>query len=155
MTTPRGSTCQLACVDENLIAKIPAELSFTDAASLPLVGMTVIQAMRPHVSSLLRSDPSERRGTALIQGGAGGVGTFAIQYCVHHLQLEVYTTCSPSNAELVRSLGASQVIDYHHVDWREFKNRFDVILDTKAYIYEDITFKYQLLKEDVRHTPHI
>lgn len=136
-------------MSERLLVKIPEDLSFADAASLPLVGMTVVQALMPHESALVKPTAEGGRKTVLIQGGAGGVGTFAIQYCAHHLQLEVFTTCSPKNNELVRSLGANHVIDYHEVDWHEYANKFDVILDTKAYIYEQITEKYQLLKENV------
>ena len=113
--------------------------------------MTVVQALQPHEAILLtpQEDRVRERKKALIQGGAGGVGTFAIQYCAHHLGLEVFTTCSPRNSELVLSLGANHVIDYHQVDWRDFSHKFDVILDTKAYIYEEIAEKYHLLNENV------
>ena len=150
-----GSTCEFVCVSESLLTKIPDDLSFADAASLPLVGMTVVQALQPHEASLVEPAVDGERKTVLIQGGAGGVGTFAIQYCANHLQLEVFTTCSPRNNELVTSLGANHAIDYHQVDWCDFAHKFDLILDTKAYIYEEITEKYQLLKENVLWSEYI
>jgi alcohol dehydrogenase len=121
-------------------------LTFIDAASLPLVSMTILQGLASFEKT--HSKATDATKTVLIHGGAGGLGTFAIQYCVNVLGLTVFSTCSPSNNELVQLLGATTCIDYHTVDWSNYKQAFDVIIDTKSYIYESITSEYQLLKPD-------
>jgi alcohol dehydrogenase len=100
----------------------PRGLSHQEAASLPLVGLTAWDAL---VSSM-RVSRGER---VLIQAGAGGVGTIAIQLA-KHLGAEVLTTCSAGNVELVRKLGADVAIDYRARDWREVARDCDGVLDS-------------------------
>ena len=99
-----GAFAQFAIVEENHAAVIPASLNFETAAAIPLAGLTALQALRDelHVASGQR---------IFISGGAGGVGSFAIQIA-KHLGVQVATTASPRGEALVRQLGADMVIDY-------------------------------------------
>jgi alcohol dehydrogenase len=105
-----GSYADECVIDENLLAPAVDSVPLADLASLPLVACAIVQAMRP-VRQAFHNDTRDRK--CLIQAGSGGVGTFAIQYCAHVLGMYVATTCSLANFELVRSLGASETIDYH------------------------------------------
>ncbi|MCC8401481.1 NADP-dependent oxidoreductase [Paraburkholderia sp. MMS20-SJTN17] len=99
-----GAFAQFAVVDEELAAVIPASIDFATAAAIPVAGLTALQALRDelHVSKGQR---------LFISGGAGGVGTFAIQLA-RRLGTQVATTASPRGEALVRQLGADLVIDY-------------------------------------------
>lgn len=99
-----GAFAQFAVVDEDHAAMIPARLDFATAAAIPLAGLTALQVLRDelHVTNGQR---------IFISGGAGGVGTFAIQIA-KHLGAQVATTASPRGEALVRQLGADMVIDY-------------------------------------------
>jgi alcohol dehydrogenase len=99
-----GGLAEQVAADESVVAKKPPSLTFVEAASLPLVALTALQALRD-VAKL-------REGQrVLIQAGAGGVGTIAIQIA-KILGLRVATTTSTKNVELVKSLGADDVVDY-------------------------------------------
>lgn len=95
---------EYTCVDADLAAEIPPSLDFTQAAGLPLAGLTALQALRDELRV-------KRGDQVFISAGAGGVGTFAIQLA-KHLGAHVTTTASPRGEQLVRSLGADRVIDY-------------------------------------------
>jgi NADPH:quinone reductase-like Zn-dependent oxidoreductase len=99
-----GAFAQFAIIEENHAAAMPAVLDFAHAAAIPLAGLTALQALRDelHISKGQR---------VLISGGAGGVGTFALQIA-RHLGAWVATTASPRGEALVRELGADTVIDY-------------------------------------------
>jgi NADPH:quinone reductase-like Zn-dependent oxidoreductase len=99
-----GAFAQFAIVEENHAAVIPASLNFETAAAVPLAGLTALQVLRDelHVASGQR---------IFISGGAGGVGSFAIQIA-KHLGAQVTTTASPRGEALVLQLGADTVIDY-------------------------------------------
>jgi alcohol dehydrogenase len=99
-----GAFAQVAVVEEDHAAIIPASLDFETAAAIPLAGLTALQALRDelHVAGGQR---------IFISGGAGGVGSFAIQIA-KHLGAQVATTASPRGEQLVRQLGADTVIDY-------------------------------------------
>ncbi len=99
-----GAFAQFAIVEEDHAAVIPASLDFATAAAIPLAGLTALQALRDE----LRVGKGQR---IFISGGAGGVGTFAIQIA-KHLGAQVATTASPRGAALVRQLGADIVVDY-------------------------------------------
>ena len=108
-------------VREHMVARKPVNLTFDEAAGIPLVGCTVLDSF--HVAGV-------KKGTRmLITGGSGGVGTFAIQYA-KYLGAHVYTTTSTPNVDLVRSLGADQVIDYKKEDFRKVVKEVDVVFDT-------------------------
>jgi NADPH:quinone reductase-like Zn-dependent oxidoreductase len=99
-----GGLAELASADEGVVARKPARATFEEAASIPLAGLTALQA--------LREAAGLREGQrVLVHAGAGGVGSLAIQIG-KLLGLRVATTTSTRNVELVRSLGADDVIDY-------------------------------------------
>lgn len=104
------------------VAMKPANLSMAEAASVPLVGLTVWQA-------LVETAKLQRGQKILIHAGSGGVGTLAIQLA-RHLGATVATTTSAGNADLVRSLGADVVIDYRTQDFSELLSGYDVVLNS-------------------------
>ena len=91
----------------------------------------------------------------LIQAGSGGVGSFAIQYCKHVLGMYVATTCSTGSVDLVRSLGADQVIDYTREDFTDVVKDFDCVFDPLPYVNEERTMRSSVLKADGSHYIHI
>jgi NADPH:quinone reductase-like Zn-dependent oxidoreductase len=116
-----GAFAEQACVDEAYAALMPPNLDFVAAAAVPLAGLTALQALRDE----LRVGPGQK---VLISGGAGGVGTFAIQLA-KWLGAHVTTTASSRGESLVRSLGADDVIDYTSQDISAVKDRFDAGFD--------------------------
>lgn len=113
-----GTFAEYVAVNQDFMAKIPANVSFSDAAALPLAGLTAIQAL----SNLVGVQPNE---TVLIHAGSGGVGIYLIQLAKQLLKLKVYTTST--NAELCKSLGADVVIDYRKQDFAA--QEYDYIID--------------------------
>jgi len=103
------------------VAPKPAGLTFEQAAAVPLAGCTALQALR----DVARVQPGQR---LLVNGASGGVGTFAVQIG-KALGAHVTGVCSTGNVELVRSLGADDVVDYTAEDVVSARQRFDVILD--------------------------
>jgi NADPH:quinone reductase-like Zn-dependent oxidoreductase len=116
-----GAFAEQACVDEDHAAHIPWDLDFTAAAAVPLAGLTALQTLRDE----LGVKPQQR---VFISGGAGGVGTFAIQIA-KWLGAIVTTTASKRGAALVRSLGCDEVIDYTAEDISKEGRRFDAGFD--------------------------
>ncbi len=112
-STARSSPAKLA-------AK-PANLSFEQAAALPVSAVTALQAVRDHG----RVQAGQR---VLVTGASGGVGTFAVQIA-KAFGAEVTAVCSAAKADLVRALGADHVIDYATEDFTTGEQRYDVILD--------------------------
>ena len=115
-----GTFAERIAVDQDDLAIIPATLSMTEAASIPLVGLTAWQA-------LVELADLKRGQRVLIQAGSGGVGTIAIQLA-KHLGATVATTTSAKNVDLVRSLGADVVIDYNARDFSTELSGYDVVL---------------------------
>ncbi len=104
----------------NVVHK-PANLSFEQAAAIPVAAVTALQA--------LRDDGKVQAGQkVLINGASGGVGTFAVQIAKHY-GADVTAVCSTRNVELVRSLGADRVIDYKTTDFTQGDERYDLIVD--------------------------
>lgn len=122
--TCRGSLAEYACPFERALAKMPSQLTFQQAASLPVAALTALQALRDRA----KVQPGQN---VLINGASGGVGTFAVQIA-KSFGAEVTGVCSSRNANLVLSLGASQVIDYTHQDFTSSSQKFDVIIDNIA-----------------------
>lgn len=120
----KGSCAELACAQEVKVTRKPGELSFEQAASIPIGGLTALQGLRDHAGV----QPGEK---VLINGAAGGVGVFAVQIA-RWLGGEVTGVCSTRNLELVRSLGAQHVIDYKVDDFTRGDARYDVIFDAIA-----------------------
>jgi len=117
----KGAFAEYACGKESELAMIPAGVSFEQAASVPIAGVTALQG--------LRDSGCVKAGQAvLINGAAGGVGTFAVQIA-KALGATVTGVCSGRNAELVSSLGADHVIDYAQEDFTRADGRFEVIFD--------------------------
>jgi NADPH:quinone reductase-like Zn-dependent oxidoreductase len=116
-----GAFAEQACVDEDHAAHMPRNLDFAAAAAVPLAGLTALQALRDE----LGVKPGQK---LFISGGAGGVGTFAIQIA-KWLGADVTTTASRRGEALVRSLGCDQVIDYTAQDISRVEDRFDAGFD--------------------------
>ena len=116
-----GAFAEQACVDEDDAAHMPRNLDFTAAAAIPLAGLTALQALRDE----LHVKPGQK---VFISGGAGGVGTFAIQIA-KWLGAHVTTTASKRGEALVRSLGCDEAIDYTVQDISNAKGQFDAGFD--------------------------
>jgi NADPH:quinone reductase-like Zn-dependent oxidoreductase len=118
-----GTFAEQIAVREQDLAIKPTALSMEEAASIPLVGLTVWQA-------LVEKAKLKSGQKVFIQAGSGGVGTFAIQLA-KHLGATVATTTSAANIELVKSLGADVVIDYRKEDFETILKDYDVVLNSQ------------------------
>jgi NADPH:quinone reductase-like Zn-dependent oxidoreductase len=116
-----GAFAEYATVSEDLVAAMPRSIDFEMAAGVPLAGLTALQALRDE----LHVKPGSR---IFIPGGAGGVGTFAIQIA-KWLGAHVITTASPRGRELVQRLGADEVIDYTTQDFEKLVQNSDGAFD--------------------------
>jgi NADPH:quinone reductase-like Zn-dependent oxidoreductase len=114
-----GAFAEHLRISEDLLAPKPANLSFEQAAAVPLAASTALQGLRDHG----RIEPGHR---VLIVGASGGVGTFAVQIA-KALGAEVTGVCGTGNVEMVLSLGADHVIDYTKEDFNESGRRYDLI----------------------------
>lgn len=117
-----GTYCERLAVGAAIIARKPAGLSHVDAAALALTGLTALCS----IENALKLEAGE---TILIQGGAGGVASFAIQLA-KHIGAHVIATAGTANVEFVRSLGADQVIDYRTADFTKIVKDVDAVFDT-------------------------
>ncbi|MFC7615006.1 NAD(P)-dependent alcohol dehydrogenase [Actinokineospora soli] len=116
-----GAYAEYAVADEGALARKPATLDFPEAAAVPLACVTALQG--------LRDSGGVTAGTRLLVNGAsGGVGTFAVQIG-KALGAHVTGVCSARNAELVRSAGADEVVDYARTDFTRGEQRYDVVFD--------------------------
>ncbi|MFC4764632.1 NADP-dependent oxidoreductase [Dyella koreensis] len=118
-----GTFAQFIAVNENDVAPRPKNITMEEAASVPLVGLTVWQALveRAHL---------KKGQKVFIQAGSGGVGSFAIQLA-KHIGATVATTTSSANIDLVRGLGADVVIDYKKDDFEKVLQNYDVVLHSQ------------------------
>ena len=116
-----GSFADYAAASENALAPKPANLTFEQAASVPMAGLVALQAVRDH-------GKVHAGQKVLINGASGGIGTFAVQIA-KSFGAEVTGVCSTRNVELVRSIGADHVIDYTQEDFTQAEERYDFILD--------------------------
>src|SRR6185437_111336 len=117
-----GTFAEFAAVREGAAALKPADVTFVEAASLPLVALTAWQAL----VEIGKLGPKQR---VLIQAGSGGVGSVAIQLA-RHLGATVFTTVGERNVELVKRLGADVAIDYRKVRFEDVAKDCDVVLDS-------------------------
>ena len=122
MGEAQGSFAELAIAQPDKLAHKPAKLSFDRAAAVPVSGVTALQALR----DVAKLQAGQR---VLVIGAAGGVGTFAVQIA-KAFGAEVTGVCSTSKLDLVRSIGADDVIDYTREDVTAGTRRWDVIVDT-------------------------
>ena len=117
-----GALAEYVAVPEaRAIAAKPANVTFEEAAAVPVAALTALQGLRDKG----RVQPGQ---TVLINGASGGVGTFAVQIA-KSLGAEVTGVCSTRNVDLVRSLGADHVVDYTREDFTRSDRRYDVLLD--------------------------
>jgi NADPH:quinone reductase-like Zn-dependent oxidoreductase len=118
----RGSFAEYVCAPESSLVTKPGNMTFEQAASVPVAGYTALQALRNkgHVR------PGQK---VLINGASGGVGTFAVQIA-KSFGADVTGVCSTRNVEMVRSIGADHVIDYTQEDFTRGARRYEVIVDT-------------------------
>ncbi len=116
-----GAFAEYLVAPESALARKPANLTFEQAAAMPLAATTALQGLRDHG----RIQPGQ---TVLVNGASGGVGHFAVQIA-KHLGAEVTGVCSTRNVEMVRSIGADHVVDYTRDDFTDGLRRYDVILD--------------------------
>ncbi|MCL6515307.1 NADP-dependent oxidoreductase [Alicyclobacillus sp.] len=117
-----GAYAEYIAVDERLVAKKPAGLSFEEAAAVPLAALTAWEAL----VEVAHVQPGQR---VLIHAGAGGVGVYAIQLA-KHFGAEVTTTVSQKNVGLVQELGVDRVIDYTAEDFTKDGRLYDIVFDT-------------------------
>lgn len=116
-----GAYAEYVTIDQKWLATKPTTLTFEQAATVPLAGVTAIQAIRDRAAVV----PGTR---ILINGASGGVGTFAVQIAAA-LGADVTGVCSTRNVEMVRSLGADHVIDYTADDYADGTRHWDVVFD--------------------------
>jgi alcohol dehydrogenase len=117
-----GAFAEFAVTKATEVAKMPDSVDFVTAAAIPLAGMSAVQALIDH----LHVQTSQK---VLIHGGAGGVGTVAIQLA-KHLGAYVATTARTEDHEYVRELGADETIDYQNQAFDEILHDYDAVLDT-------------------------
>lgn len=118
----KGATCaELVACPADALAAVPGDLPAELVAALPVAGLTALQGLRTHA----RVQPGER---VLVNGAAGGVGTFAVQIA-KHLGAHVTAVCSTRNVEMVRELGADVVLDYTTDDFARAREEYDVLVD--------------------------
>lgn len=117
-----GAFAEYAVTHEDLIAKMPGNITFTEAAAIPLAACSAYQALVEHMK--LKQDDK-----VLIHGGSGGIGTFAIQLAKHRGAF-VASTASGTGIDYVKRQGADQVIDYMSEHFEDVLKDFDAVLDT-------------------------
>ena len=120
--TCEGSFAEYACAKEGKLAQKPANLSFEQAAAVPISAVTALQGIRD-------SGQVQPGQDVLIVGAGGGVGAYAVQLA-KAFGAQVTGVCSTGKLELVRSVGADHVIDYKHDDFADGRKQYDLILDT-------------------------
>jgi alcohol dehydrogenase len=127
-----GTFAEQIALPEKFVALKPATISHAEAASLPLVGLTMLQGF---------ARAGARAGQRiLIHAGSGGIGTFAVQYA-RYLGLHVTTTTSSKNVDFVKSLGADRVIAYDRENYLEQDGDYDIVYDTLGGAFTVDAFK--------------
>lgn len=124
LTMAGGGYAEYLCVKEDLLSLKPNNLSFTEAASIPLAGLTAYQ-------SLTKRGKPKKGSKILINGASGGVGMFALQMA-KHFGAEVTGVCSARNMEFVKENGADSVVDYTQQDFTKSDKKYDIVFDAVA-----------------------
>jgi NADPH:quinone reductase-like Zn-dependent oxidoreductase len=117
----RGAFAEYACASESAVAMKPDNITFEQAASVPIAAFTALQGLRDKG----QIQPGQR---VLVNGAGGGVGTFAVQIA-KSFGADVTGVCSTRKADIVRSIGADRVIDYTQEDFTKSGQRYDVFFD--------------------------
>jgi NADPH:quinone reductase-like Zn-dependent oxidoreductase len=120
-----GAFSEYVCVPEKAVALKPANLSYEEAAAVPVAGLTALQGLRDYG----QIQPGQK---VLIYGASGGVGTFAVQIA-KAFGAEVTAVCSPRNLDQASALGADHVIDYTRQDFAQNGQTYDLILGVNGY----------------------
>jgi NADPH:quinone reductase-like Zn-dependent oxidoreductase len=118
----RGAFAEYVCTSESALASKPDNVTFEQAASVPLAALTALQGLRDKG----KIQPGQK---VLINGAAGGVGTFAVQIAKSY-GAEVTGVCSTRNVDMVRSIGADRAIDYTRENFTKSGQHYDLILDS-------------------------
>lgn len=119
--TCKGAFAEYACCAESEVVLKPANVTFAQAASVPIAGLTALQGLRDKG----QIQPGQK---VLVNGAAGGVGTFAVQIA-KSFGAQVTGVCSTRNVEMVRSIGADRVVDYTQEDFTKSGQRYDMLFD--------------------------
>lgn len=119
-----GAFAEYTCAKENSITRKPANITFEQAAALPIAAQTAIQGLR----DLAQVQAGQK---VLINGAAGGVGNFAVQLAKQY-GCEVTGVCRTDKVEMVRAMGADHVIDYKQEDFTQRGEQYDIIFDIAA-----------------------
>jgi NADPH:quinone reductase-like Zn-dependent oxidoreductase len=121
----RGAFAEYVCTTEDKLVLKPANISFEDAAAVPVAALTALQGLRDKG----RIQPGQK---VLIDGASGGVGTFAVQIA-KSFGAEVTTVCSTGKVDTARRIGADHVIDYTREDFTRSGQRYDLILGANVH----------------------
>ncbi len=127
-----GTIAEYVSVTDSAVSKKPGNISFEEAASLPLAGLTALQSLE--YAGIKKDDK------VLIHAGSGGVGSLAIQYAKSK-GAYVYTTTSTGNVQWVKELGADRVIDYKTEDYKTIVKDADIVFDTLGQNYTSEAFE--------------
>jgi len=131
-----GTLAEFVAVNSVAVSKKPGNISFEEAASIPLAGLTALQS--------LENAGIKENDKVLIHAGSGGVGSLAIQYAKSK-GAYVYTTTSTTNVDWVKDLGADRVIDYKKEDYKSIAKDLDIVFDTLGSDYT--TEAFQVIKK--------
>ncbi len=121
----RGAFAEYACASESALVMKPVNVTFEQAASVPVAAITALQGLRD-------KGRIQRGHKVLVDGASGGVGTFAVQIA-KSFGAEVTAVCSTRNVDTARSLGADQIIDYTREDFTKNGQRYNLIIAANAY----------------------
>src|SRR2546422_11083281 len=124
--TCKGAFAEYVCTSESALVVKPDNVTFEQAASVPIAAITALQGLR--LGGLGNKGHIQPGQKVLINGASGGVGTFAVQIA-KSFGADVTGVCSTRNVEMVRSIGADQVVDYTQEDFTTSGQRYDLLFD--------------------------